>query len=216
MLHSWWVTIWPELEAYSNLLHMAGIHRFLYMKWLLVIFRVYYKISMCTWSSWVFNECWHGQGLWLGCLCMSRGCWEGYGVLFRVGTVNPQLHKHSRMPYQGLIKMIKGSHPQSLIQSGRNVRGPQKWSVASFPGRAPFQLTSHEPASSASVITWCVSESFVLSPCVMSYKSPGPLDMPLGSSSEWIEWYVIEYINIGPLNGLIQWEIKCFGCQVYS
>ena len=79
------------------------------MKQLLIVFRVYHKVSMCTWNSRAFNGCWHGQGLRTGCLCMSRGCREGYGVLFGVGTVNPQLREHSRMLHQGLIKAIKGS-----------------------------------------------------------------------------------------------------------
>ena len=82
---------------------------------------------------------------------------------------------------------IKGSHPWSLVQSGRSVRGPWKWLMALFLGIVPFWLGSHEEASLASVIAWCVGKFLVLSMHIVSYKSPGPLDVSL-SSSEWVEW----------------------------
>ena len=177
-------------------LYMAGIHRLLYTKWLLSIFRVYHKITTCIWEFRIVNGCWHGQRLRTGRLWMSRGCREGYGALLGAGAINPQPHERLRTPHHGLIKAIKGSDPQSLVWSGRRVRIPRRWSAALFPGIAPFWMSSHKLTSSASVIAWCMGESFVLSPRVASYKSPGPLDMSLGSSSGWVEWYIIEYISI--------------------
>ena len=80
------------------------------------------------------------------------------------------------MLHHRLIKAIKGSEQ-------KKGQGPSEMIGSIISGDSPNSDEFTRAGIIAISDCMMMGESFVLSPCIVSYKSPGPLDMSLSSSS---------------------------------
>ena len=118
--------------AHSNLGYMAGIYRFLYMMRLSNTFRVYHRITSCTWISGSSVDVGHGQNFGWTIFCIVSMCCEGSRVLRgRVLSTCPcaRRFKNATSIQMGLIKSLgvvdQGFVPLWILdQSRRSIRDP--------------------------------------------------------------------------------------------